>query len=265
MDLEKKYYENKGFWTQQKFSKQDAERFRKVLTMLPQDISSILDVGSGNGEFLSLLNNAVDGRRYSRLCGVDSSKAALEHVTTEKYFASIEELPFKNEEFDLVTCLEVIEHLPMDIFDRGLDELVRVSKRYILISTPLEENLLINLVACPRCESRFNHDYHKRTLNETDLNSSLNRRNCKHLKTLFEGLYREYWAVSKLYNSYRGLFPRRLPAGYLCPVCGYLPDTNTARVDDVRKTPPRTVYKIAKALIPSKTKNYWMLALYEKD
>ena len=45
-------------------------------------------------------------------------------------------LPFPDDSFPLVTCLEVLEHLPDST--AGLQELARVSSEYVLLSVPHE-------------------------------------------------------------------------------------------------------------------------------
>lgn len=77
--------------------------------------------------------------------------------------------PFKNESFDLVTSLEVLEHLPQEDFKRGISELQRVSKKYILITVPNEGDLERSLVMCPKCYCWFNPYFHMRSFNKKSL------------------------------------------------------------------------------------------------
>jgi 2-polyprenyl-3-methyl-5-hydroxy-6-metoxy-1,4-benzoquinol methylase len=122
---ERDYYENETLWAQD-FERNPEERARidAVSATIPIDVQSVLDVGCGNGAFLRRLEG-----RYRRLCGVDRSETALRFVHAEKRIASADDLPFDDGEFDLVTCMEVIEHLPQDSFHKALDELLRVSAR----------------------------------------------------------------------------------------------------------------------------------------
>ena len=84
----------------------------------------ILDVGCGTGANLEML------AQFGEAEGVDISDEALEFccakgLKTHKGLA--EELPFENESFDLVTALDVIEHLDDDIL--GLKEIHRVLRK----------------------------------------------------------------------------------------------------------------------------------------
>ena len=83
----------------------------------------ILDVGCGTGGNLEMLE------KFGAAEGVDVSDDALEFcqskgLTVHKGLA--EELPFADESFDVVTALDVVEHLDDDV--AGLTEMHRVTK-----------------------------------------------------------------------------------------------------------------------------------------
>lgn len=93
----------------------------------------ILDVGCGTGANIEMLT------QFGPTRGVDVSDDALEFcrrkgLNVQKGLA--EKLPFQNESFDIVTALDVIEHLDDDI--AGLKEMFRVTKSggYSLIFVP---------------------------------------------------------------------------------------------------------------------------------
>ena len=84
----------------------------------------ILDVGCGTGANLEML------AQFGTAQGVDVSDDALEFcrrkgLDSKKGLA--EELPFEDESFDLVTALDVIEHLDDDV--AGLKEMHRILKK----------------------------------------------------------------------------------------------------------------------------------------
>jgi SAM-dependent methyltransferase len=86
-----------------------------------QDLK-ILDVGCGTGANLKML------REYGTAAGVDISQQAVdfchERGLTDVQLGAAEELPHADETFDLVTALDVIEHLDDDL--GGLNEIRRV-------------------------------------------------------------------------------------------------------------------------------------------
>lgn len=116
------------------------ENFYKNLIELSQPLKpfSILDAGCGEGITLNkLINNGIG----EKLEGVEPLKLAIKlskkvNPNLKIIQGDIYSLPYKKNSFDLVICTEVLEHLtnPED----ALDELKRVSKKYLLISVPNE-------------------------------------------------------------------------------------------------------------------------------
>lgn len=84
----------------------------------------IMDVGCGTGLNMKSLVG------YGEVTGVDLSSVALEFCRTRGHTrlvrAPIERLPFADNSFDLVTALDIIEHLDDDV--AGLREIQRVLK-----------------------------------------------------------------------------------------------------------------------------------------
>src|SRR5690349_15378705 len=83
----------------------------------------LLDAGCGSGRMLDEL------ARYGRVTGVDISSEAVAASRARGHHvvrAAIEALPFADGTFDLVTCLDVIEHTPDD--RATLAELRRVTR-----------------------------------------------------------------------------------------------------------------------------------------
>ena len=84
----------------------------------------LLDAGCGSGRTLDEL------ARYGRVSGVDLSPEAVELARARGHddvqVARVEELPFADKTFDVVTCLDVIEHTEDD--RATLTELLRVTR-----------------------------------------------------------------------------------------------------------------------------------------
>jgi SAM-dependent methyltransferase len=93
-----------------------ASRTRALLRLLDvQMIGSggrVLDVGCGAGNMIHHLS------RYGSVVGIDNNPRPLEIARQRGYDARLaraEEMPFKDESFDLVTTLDVIEHCEDDL------------------------------------------------------------------------------------------------------------------------------------------------------
>jgi ubiquinone/menaquinone biosynthesis C-methylase UbiE len=98
---------------------------------------SVLEVGCGEGKLADHLVRS--GPRPDRFLATDLSlecQAQGLDPMIEFAEASVYQLPFESNSFDLVVCCEVMEHLerPRDAFA----EVVRVARNFVLMSTPWE-------------------------------------------------------------------------------------------------------------------------------
>ncbi len=87
---------------------------------------NVLEIGKGNGtvsDYLKKLDYKV-------------TTADIDQALNPDIVADIRKLPFQDGSFDLVMACEVLEHLPFLEFEKILEELKRVSKKYILLSLP---------------------------------------------------------------------------------------------------------------------------------
>jgi SAM-dependent methyltransferase len=99
--------------------------------------AAVLDAGCGEGFAM----HAVLGASDARVVGIDGSPSALRlagQINPGRSFAAgnLYDLPFPDRSFDLVVCMEVLEHLGEP--ERGLAELCRVSAGWLLLSVPHE-------------------------------------------------------------------------------------------------------------------------------
>src|SRR5437016_511449 len=113
------YFEQSELWGKQPEPYQ-AQVLADILDLLPSDVSSVLDVGCGDG----LITNALP--LNMKVVGLDPSPQALEHVRRETRCGSITDLPFDDKSFDLVMTTDVLEHLPPDVLARAIEQLTRV-------------------------------------------------------------------------------------------------------------------------------------------
>jgi len=88
---------------------------------------SILDVGCGDGRFLSLLDNS----EYEKMIGVDLSERAIRFAKAFNPSIKFENCDAEelSDEFDVVTAIEVLEHIPDKEVDRFLQILESRTKK----------------------------------------------------------------------------------------------------------------------------------------
>ncbi len=88
--------------------------------------SSVLVVGKGNGLIEWYLNKKV-----GRVVSIDIDESLEPDVVGD-----VRDMPFNVDEFDVVLCAEVLEHLPYEDFDKSLNGLKRVAKKGVVLSLP---------------------------------------------------------------------------------------------------------------------------------
>ncbi len=115
------------------------ERFHQNLDQcLAQcDPTRLLDVGTGEGE---LVPTYVEAFGKIPMVAVDLPDHELASNwadrDSENIFADAEKLPFPDSTFDLVTCIEVLEHVPRP--EVVMAEMARVASGRVLLSVPNE-------------------------------------------------------------------------------------------------------------------------------
>ena len=133
--------------------------FRHLVNLVSlKKVDSILDVGCGEG---FTLNRLKEHRIGTKLEGLEYSKDAIElgkktYPDIKITQGSIYELPYRDNSFDLVLCTEVLEHLEEP--EKALKELVRVSKKYLVISVPNEPFFMFAQAVRGKNWSRFGND-----------------------------------------------------------------------------------------------------------
>ncbi len=126
----------------------DERYFRKyvgtLLRFVPTAIEDVLELGAGSGAALSAY---IDERRPRRVAGLELSQRNLTAIRDRggphsAVGGDALELPFAGASFDLVTCFQVVEHLPS--VQRAIDEALRVLRRpgYLAVGIPNHASLL---------------------------------------------------------------------------------------------------------------------------
>ncbi len=84
----------------------------------------------------------------AKVVGVDVEPPLeqVENFTFQR--GTITDLQFPDKSFSVVSCIDVLEHLPLEARDRAIAELVRVASRAVLLACPHGEN-------GPACDAEF--------------------------------------------------------------------------------------------------------------
>lgn len=102
-----------------------------MLQNLDKDSKTLLDIGCGRGYWL----NKVAAETDLELTGCDLYDNVK--LNRGKYIKSnIENLPFEDNSFDIVTCHHTIEHVINP--EKAISELKRVTKKQLILVTPCQ-------------------------------------------------------------------------------------------------------------------------------
>lgn len=99
-----------------------------------RDGAEVLDAGCGTGRTMDELHG------YGRVHGFDLNPLGVEHARGRGHgdvrVARLEEIPYPDDFFDVITCLDVIEHTPDDVL--SLRELWRVTRPggWLVVTVP---------------------------------------------------------------------------------------------------------------------------------
>ena len=104
-------------------ARRDQQKIAQILEQLPNGNSSphVLDIGAGDGALLDAFRNA--GVPAHQLSGLDLEPGAVDRLRSRGYRAYLgcaEQLDFETGAFDVVTMIQVIEHVanPGDVLSR---------------------------------------------------------------------------------------------------------------------------------------------------
>lgn len=248
----KKYYEIKENWESYQIDDGLQQKIEFIQSIIPGSVETILDVGCGNG----LITNKLATKYH--IFGLDRSQTALRFLTVPKVNASANNLPFKNNSFDLLFSSELLEHLNADTLSASVEDIQRVSNSYLIISVPNQEMLRKNSLKCPACGLIFNVSYHLQSFSKTRLMNLFSEFECIDIQEI--GLkWRRYIPFllnirQKLGNGWFKISPHRQ---VMCPKCE---NTDFAPF----KLNPIIFFCDGINKILTRRRPYWLVALYKR-
>jgi len=107
--------------------------YHQIHEVIRQEPESVLEIGVGTGILKTMLKSYLK-LNYEAL---DANPN-----TNPDYVGTVLKMPFMDENYDVVCCFQVLEHLPFEDFEKALAEIFRVAKKAVILSLPNDEKML---------------------------------------------------------------------------------------------------------------------------
>ncbi len=120
--VEPNHYFNTDYDSKERFCSY-WHQIQEIMSLAPE---RVLEIGIGNGFVAKYLRD-----RKRNVVTLDIDERLNPDVV-----GSVVEIPFDDNSFDVVTCCEVLEHLPYENFHKALSEIRRVSSQHTVLSLP---------------------------------------------------------------------------------------------------------------------------------
>jgi len=122
-------------------SERERQRIADLVAIIPPG-DSVLDVGARDGVLTTKLLP-----RFRRVVAVDLNPPQIPGAECRK--ANACDLPFGAQEFDVVACTEVLEHVPE--IELACSELLRVAREAVVVGVPYRQDLRVGRLTCSQC------------------------------------------------------------------------------------------------------------------
>jgi len=137
----------------------------------------VLNIGIGSGalERLAIERDVIIHSLDPSEQAIDRLRQTL-NMNDRARVGYAQNIPFRDENFDIVVMSEVLEHLDNETLAKALQEVSRVLKKggKLIATTPYKEDLLPSQVVCPKCGFVFHKVGHVQSFDKKRIRSLLN-------------------------------------------------------------------------------------------
>lgn len=252
-------FELQKLWDEYGLGPDYHERIELISSILPRDVTSIIDIGCGKAEVLAEL---VAQSQIETAIGVDASVVPLKSAPNiSPVVAALPALPFPSACVDLVMNLQVLEHIVSEEYCGSLLELERIAKTYLLIGVPYKESLAKKQSVCAGCGSVSHSDGHVRSYSDFDLENIFVEFSL--MRTYHIGIIqsRKPAFISWIEHHILGLW--YISEHFVCPVCVGCGDLKkTAHPNYFVRFSVAVMNRIIAPFTPKLP--YWIIGLYRR-
>jgi ubiquinone/menaquinone biosynthesis C-methylase UbiE len=120
--VEPTHYFNESYDAKERF----ISYWHQINEIIKLNPKRVLEIGIGNG-FVS---------KYLKERSVNITTLDIDRRLNPNIGGSVLNIPFSDKSFDVVSCYELLEHLPYENFNKALSEIHRISEFYAILSIP---------------------------------------------------------------------------------------------------------------------------------
>ena len=183
------------------------DRLERTLALLPGGLTTLLDVGVGEGDWLRLLS---ERRTALKLSALDLSPQRLTDLKVVhddgspigRHEGDVTAMPLEDGSVDVVTLLEVIEHVPD--WEAAVRDALRVASVGVLITVPYRE--MLQSTVCVHCNQPTPLWGHVHSFDESSFDGFLEEARVR-LKRIPRKPEREQGLLRWVYRSLRPVTP----------------------------------------------------------
>jgi len=127
-------------------SPREQDRTRNILSVVPKHFASVLDVGAREGYISDLL-----AQDFEQVTALDLEEPHVSNPKTIAVKGDVTQLTYPDNYFDVVTCTEVLEHIPTHLLARACQEMTRVAKHAVVVGVPFKQDRRFGRTTCIYC------------------------------------------------------------------------------------------------------------------
>jgi SAM-dependent methyltransferase len=247
-------FSSETFWDGYGKTSDYQDRILLLEKLIPITITKLLDVGCGKGD---IVNTLLKSHATFHPIGIDGSFSPHRFLQVPFIQALLPELPFPREYFDMVLCLQVLEHLDPIRYALSILELQRISKTHIIIGVPYKENLSQLQVLCSNCGHLSHAHGHVHSFQKKDMDILLPEFELHDSHLIGAPLRRGTNFGAFFLHHFGGVY--YLPSEFVCPFCG-----GNAPSGSKKNSVTQFIARKANGFVTRLTPKipYWMIAHY---
>jgi len=119
----------------------------RIVSGFVENAQTALDIGARDGHFSRLFTEY-----FSSVTALDLEKPEIPHDNIDCIKGDLTSLQMQDNSFDFVFCSEVLEHIPTEKLHVACGELARVTKRFLLVGVPFDQDIRLDQTTCLSCE-----------------------------------------------------------------------------------------------------------------